>query len=143
MDDVHECVERVVSAGVKAYIGLLCCGEKERSRRVFSDTMQISSLASGGPSARLPVSLAAEPNGRAEGGADSLARVLIFFTLRSLLASLLVLRVTAYWARVPALQDLQEACSLLNRCLGEGIAEAARPAILTAAPRAETVRSSR
>ena len=121
MDEIRRCTEHVVTAGIRAYIGLLCCGEKERSRRVLSDTMQISSIVSGGPSARFPLA----PGGVATGGSQTLARVLIFFTLRSLLASLLVLRATAYWNRVPALRDLQEACALLNRCLGEGIAEAA------------------
>ncbi|MFW5884369.1 MAG: hypothetical protein ACOCVW_02705 [bacterium] len=118
MQELHDCVEGVVTTGIRAYIGLLACGEKERSRRVLSDTMQISSIASGGPSARIPL-------GKATAGSAALARLLIFFTLRSLLASLLVLRATAYWNRVPALRDLQEACALLNRCLGEGIAEAA------------------
>ena len=118
MEELHRCVEGVVTAGIRAYIGLLACGEKERSRRVLSDTMQISSIASGGPSARIPVRTATT-------GSAALARLLIFFALRSLLASLLVLRATAYWSRVPALADLQKACALLNRCLGEGIAEAA------------------
>lgn len=118
MEELHRCVEGVVTAGIRAYIGLLACGEKERSRRVLSDTMQISSIASGGPSARIQACAASA-------GSAALARLLIFFTLRSLLASLLVLRATAYWSRVPALADLQEACGLLNRCLGEGIAEAA------------------
>lgn len=140
MQELDRCVDVVVTAGIRAYIGLLACGEKERSRRVLNDTMQISSIASGGPSARVPVSLGAPESsgnpdsgpirsGRVEtsaaGGSAPLARLLIFFTLRSLLASLLVLRATAYWNRVPALAELQEACALLNRCLGEGIAEAA------------------
>lgn len=118
MEELHRCVEAVVTAGIRAYIGLLSCGEKERSRRVLSDTMQISSIVSGGPSTRIPVR-------RAAAGSAALARLLIYFVLRSLLASLLVLRATAYWRRVPALADLQDACALLNRCLGEGIAEAA------------------
>lgn len=132
MDEIRRCADQVVTAGIRAYIGLLACGEKERSRRLLNDTMQISSIASGGPSARIPVSLGpgeepSRPVGGAStaGGSAALARVLVFFTLRSLLASLLVLRATAYWCRVPELRELQEACALLNRCLGEGIAEAA------------------
>lgn len=127
MDEIRRCADQVVTAGIRAYIGLLSCGEKERSRRLLNDTMQISSIASGGPSARIPVSLGPGevPPRPAAGESTALARVLVFFTLRSLLASLLVLRATAYWSRVPALRELQDACALLNRCLGEGIAEAA------------------
>lgn len=113
--EMQSCVEHVVHSGIRAYIGLLCCGEQSRSRRVFSDTMQISSLAAGGPSARVPVALSGAPTA----GAATLAHCLISFTLRSLLASLLVLRTTVYWSRVPALEELQEACVSLNRCLGE------------------------
>lgn len=113
--ELQSCVDAVVHAGIQSYIGLLCCGERARSRRLFADTMQISSLAAGGPSTRLP---------GARDGAASLGGVLLFFTLRSLLSSLLVLRATAYWARVPSLVELQEACIALNRCLGTTVPRA-------------------
>ncbi len=125
MDQLQECIDHLVSSGIRSYIGLLCCGERVRSRRVLSDTMQISSIAAGGPSALVGVSaVAAEGTNREEGGraaagdeAISFVRCVAFFTLRSLLASLLVLRATAYWARVPALHELQQACARFNRCL--------------------------
>ncbi|MFW5689853.1 MAG: hypothetical protein ACOC1U_09795, partial [Spirochaetota bacterium] len=84
-------------------------------KRVLTDTMQISSLASGGPSATVA-------------GSERVfvARCLLFFTLRSLFASLLALRATAYWARVPELAELREACSLLDRCLDDDGSNAAR-----------------
>ena len=138
MDKLQECVERLVSSGIQSYIGLLCCGERVRSRRVLSDTMQISSIAAGGPSALVALSGGDEgaerpiapgptvpgpaaPGPTAGGGAEpvSFVRCVAFFTLRSLLASLLVLRATAYWARVPALGELQQACAQFNRCLEE------------------------
>lgn len=144
MDELRTSLERVVSAGIRAYIALLCAGEKERSRRMLHDTMQLSSLGAGGPSQRVRVSLFAggEVAKREEGGetrvnarserggsrptsASSLARVLAFYTLRSLLASLLVLRASAYWWRVPELAELQTACAAFNRCLAE---EAPEPA---------------
>ena len=114
MERLQECVDRVVSSGIRAYTGLLCCGERNRARRVLTDTMQISSLVWGGPSALVAVATADEAG---RDGAVSYVRCMAFFTLRSLLASLLVLRATAYWARVPALEELQHDCALLNRCL--------------------------
>jgi len=84
--ELQSCIDAVVHTGIQAYIGLLCCGEQARSRRLFADTLQISSLAAGGPSARLP---------ETREGAASFGGVLIFFTLRSLLSSFLVLRATA------------------------------------------------
>ena len=85
--------------------------------------MQLSSLGAGGPSQRVRVSLFAGEAGsgtarESEVAGSSRARVLAFFTLRSLLASLLVLRASAYWRRVPELAELQEACARFNRCLG-------------------------
>jgi len=47
--ELQSCVDAVVHAGIQSYIGLLCCGERARSRRLFADTMQISSLAAGSP----------------------------------------------------------------------------------------------
>ncbi len=116
MEELQRRIDRVVRAGIQAYIGLLCAGEKERSRRIFSDVLQISSFLAGGPSTRLPISLSA-PNA-VETGQAALARCMIFYTLRSVLASLLVLRVTAYWSKVPALVDLHQECGRLNRLLG-------------------------
>ncbi|TVQ26789.1 MAG: hypothetical protein EA382_04800 [Spirochaetaceae bacterium] len=104
MDGLVVSVEAVVSTAIRAYIGLLCCGERERSRRLLSDALELSLLNGGGPSARVP------------GGAGSgaLARCLVYYTLRSLLASLLVLRATVYWQRVPELEALKEACARLT-----------------------------
>ena len=110
MEQLRYCVDRCVEVGIRAYIGLLCCGEVERSRRVFHDAMQLSSLARGGPSA--PVTGGTGPLG-------SLSRCLAYFTVRSLLASLLVLRTTVYWQRVPELRELQEVCGRLGEELGD------------------------
>ena len=114
MDQLQTCIDRLVSCGIRAYIGLLCAGEQVRSRRLLSDTMQMSSLASGGPSALRTRST--RPDDIAQ--ESSYLRCVAFFTLRSLLASLLVLRATGYWRRVPELQQLQHECGRLNRCLG-------------------------
>lgn len=126
MKELRTRIDHVVRAGIQAYIGLLCAGEQVRSRRLFTDVLQISSFASGGPSARLPVSLEWEAESVADAVAETsgeegrirLARCLIYYTLRSVLASLLVLRATVYWQRVPALVELQIACARLNGILG-------------------------
>lgn len=115
MEELQEHVDRLVTAGIRAYIGLLCCGEQVRSRRVLDDTMQISSIVAGGPSARF--GLGGRPITAREAAAtaaNSLTRCLIYFSMRSLLASLLVLRATVYWERVPALRELQESCASVN-----------------------------
>ena len=104
MDGFVVSVEEVVSAAIRAYIGLLCCGERERSRRLLSDALELSLLNEGGPSARIPGGT----------GHGALARCLVYYTLRSLLASLLVLRATVYWQRVPELEALKEACARLT-----------------------------
>lgn len=122
MEDLQESVDRLVTAGIRAYIGLLCCGERVRSRRVLNDTMQISSVVSGGPSARFPLTHRSFPLRKATAlAASSLTRCLIYFSMRSLLASILVLRATIYWDRVPALRELQESCASLNECLGSAL----------------------
>ena len=122
MDRLQECVDRVVSSGMQAYIGLLSCGERNRARRVLTDTLQISSLMWGGPSALIATAnataaAAATTTAGGREGTIRSVRCIAFFTLRSLLASLLVLRATACWTRVPALEELQHDCALLNRCL--------------------------
>ncbi len=152
MDQLQDCIDHLVSSGIRSYIGLLCCGERVRSRRVLSDTMQISSIAAGGPSALLGVSAGAagatnrEEGGRAAPGneAISFVRCVAFFTLRSLLASLLVLRATAYWTRVPALGELQQACARFNRCLEEpdGAVQTGRPDAGRTAPAEKPPRST-
>ena len=114
MDQLLDCADRLVSSGFRAYVGLLSCGEQERSRRVLADTMQISSLIWGGPSALATIGAV---DGNERDPTISSVRCMAFFTLRSLLASLLVLRATAYWTRVPALEELQHRCAVLNRCL--------------------------
>ena len=118
MDQLQSRVQRCVEAGIRAYIGLLCSGEQERSRRIFHDTMQLSCLSSGGPSA--PVHLSG--NG---GGAGTLTHCLMGFSLQSLLTTLLVLRATAWWARVPELSRLLRACDALAACLQHSAPERA------------------
>ena len=111
MDVLHECIDGVVSTGIRSYVGLLCNGELVRSRRLFADTMQLSSLAAGWSG---PCTAVAEDG--AYGGTPSLqCRTLA--ALRGLLASLLLLRPTVYWARVPELRELLQQCARLNRSL--------------------------
>jgi hypothetical protein len=124
MDQLLDCADRLVASGIRAYTGLVSCGERDRSRRMLSDTMQISSLSSGGPST---VSALAPADGHGPGTAFAAVRCMVFFTLRSLLASLLALRATAYWTRVPALEELQLDCALLNRRLAESERDGGAP----------------
>lgn len=116
MDCVQESIEKLVSAGIRSYIGLLGCGERERSRRLFKDTLEISALVAGGPSARLSPLLATVRPGSpgpaaGHGGAQSAALCMVLLTLRSILATLLVLKASPYWRRVPVLDELQDHCA--------------------------------
>ncbi len=43
---------------------------------------------------------------------------MILLTLRSILATLLVLKASAYWRRVPALEELQTSCVKVAGCVG-------------------------
>lgn len=106
-------VENLVSAGIRSYIDLLGHGERTRSRRLFSDTLQLSALISGGPSARISPMLVAETT-----SAHPMRSCLILLTLRSILATLLVLKASAYWRRVPALEELQTSCVKVADCVG-------------------------
>ena len=105
-------IEELVSAGIRSYIDLLGYGERTRSRRLFSDTLQLSALMSGGPSARISPMLVAETT-----NAHPMRSCLILLALRSILATLLVLKATAYWRRVPALEELQTSCVKVADCV--------------------------
>lgn len=87
------CVDSCVSAGIRSYVGLICCGELQRSRLLLSDSLRLSAIASGGPSAL------------------GQGRSLSLLTIRNILATLLVLRATAYWRKVAALRELQDRCA--------------------------------
>lgn len=122
MEQLQECVDRLVSAGIQSYIGLLCCGEQKRSKSLLHDILQVSGLSNGGPSAKVG------------DGTRGVSYMLMYFTLRGVLASLLVLRATAYWKKVPDLEQLQmcsrrladaleEQAGLDQSALGAGAAE--------------------
>ncbi|MFP4552034.1 MAG: hypothetical protein ACLFNT_14605, partial [Spirochaetales bacterium] len=65
----------------------------------------------GGPSSKLgSASAGTRGDRRADASERSIAWALIYFTLRSILSSLLVLRATRYWARIPGLANLQACC---------------------------------
>jgi hypothetical protein len=98
MEQLQTCVDRLVSAGIQSYIGLLCCGEQERSRDLLRDVLQLSGLSQGGPSSKVG------------GGPGGMCSMLMYFTIRGVLASLLVLRATVYWAKIPDLEQLHR-CS--------------------------------
>ena len=109
-------IENLVSAGIRSYIDLLGHGERTRSRRLFSDTLQLSALISGGPSARISPVLVAETT-----IVHPMRSCLILLTLRSILATLLVLKATAYWRRVPALEELQTSCVKVAECVDQPV----------------------
>ncbi len=111
MDTLHECIDGVVSSGIRSYLGLLCNGEIVHSRKLFTDTMELSSLAA---EWRDPCVAVAEDG--AYGGTHSLPCQTLS-ALRGVLASLLLLRPTVYWARVPELRELQDQCARLNQSL--------------------------
>ena len=116
MEPLRVAIDELVSAGIRSYIGLLGHGERTRSRRLFSDALQLSAMISGGPSARMsPLLVAEAPNDR------PMAACLILLTLRSILATLLVLKATAYWQRIPALEELQASCSRVAGCMEEPV----------------------
>ena len=92
-EQLSQCVDSCVSAGIRSYVGLICCGELERSRRLLSDSLRLSALVSGGPSAR------------------GQGRALSLLTVQNILATLLVLRATAYWRKIAPLRELQERCA--------------------------------
>lgn len=112
MDQLRIAVDDVVSAGIRAYIGLLGRGEKTRSRLIFSDALQLSAVVAGGPSSRI------SPVFTAGNRAPSMVACAGLLTLRSLLASLLVLKTTGFWSRVPALAELQDCCLRVATCFG-------------------------
>ena len=98
--------ETCVSAGIRAYIELLAFGELRRSRLLLNDVLTLSTAISGGPSARV---------GRLP---DGIRRAVAESTARSLLATLLVLRTTGYWTRVPALETLLTSAARLGTLAG-------------------------
>jgi hypothetical protein len=112
MERFFTCVDRMVAEGVAVYIELLCSGEERRSKQLLRDLMQVSSLAAGGPSSKLGSMRSAADTDRVAAGSPerSIAWALIYFTLRSILSSLLVLRASRYWNRIPRLENLQTCC---------------------------------
>jgi hypothetical protein len=103
MDRFISLCETCVSAGIRAYIGLLSYGELQRSRLLLRDILTLSSAFSRGPSVGRNSPFVA-------------TRCIIAHSVaQSMLSSLLVLRVTEYWARIPALGVLLEASSRLGQ----------------------------
>jgi hypothetical protein len=106
-------MEELVRVGIRSYIGLLGLGEQERSRRILTDALQVSALVSGGPSARLP--------GTGDFSAvRPLAGCLVLLTVRSLLATLLVLKTTIFWRKLPQLEELLDCCFRAAACTENG-----------------------
>ena len=111
--------EKCVSTGVRAYIELLAYGELSRSRLLLNDVLTISTTLSGGPSARVgPRSIGDAGGTRTQSDSlrlsDRACLAVTESTARSLLATLLVLRTTAYWSRVPALQTLLDTATRIG-----------------------------
>ena len=104
MSYLSELGETCVAAGIRAYIGLLGYGESRRSRMLFRDTLQLSAALAGGPSSK--VDALAWPNDTRDPG--PLQKSLVNAAVSSMLASLLVLRATVYWQKVPILEALLE-----------------------------------
>jgi hypothetical protein len=102
MEELFADMETLVGASIRAYIGLLGRGEKERSRRLFSDALELSAMVSGGPSDRSP--------GSAAGAARPFHACVALATLQSMMATLLVLKTTALWTRLSALDELLTCC---------------------------------
>ena len=116
MESLHIAIEELVSAGIRSYIDLLGHGERARSRQLFKDALQLSALMSGGPSSRISPILIAETS--APGNERPMRSCLILLTLRSILATLLVLKASAYWRRVPVLTELQARCLQVANSVG-------------------------
>ncbi len=117
MELLRTAIEELVSAGIRSYIDLLGHGERTRSRRLFSDSLQLSALISGGPSARISPMLVVGPE-LSPPNDHPMRSCLILLSLRSILATLLVLKATAYWRRIPALEELQASCVRVADCVG-------------------------
>ena len=116
MERLRIAIEELVSAGIRSYIDLLGHGERARSRQLFKDALQLSALMSGGPSSRISPILIAEAS--TPGNDHPMRSCLILLTLRSILATLLVLKASAYWRRVPVLAELQARCLQVANCVG-------------------------
>ena len=119
MNRILSLCEKCVSTGVRAYIELLAYGELSRSRLLLNDVLTISTTISGGPSARVgPRSIGGADGSRAHSDSlrlsDRACLAVTESTARSLLATLLVLRTTAYWSRVPALQTLLDTATRIG-----------------------------
>ena len=110
MEPLKVVIDELVSAGIRSYVGLLGHGERTRSRRLFKDVLQLSALMSGGPSARISPILVAEPLNTEAADDHPMRSCIILLTLRSILATLLVLRTTALWRRLPELDELHSCC---------------------------------
>ena len=153
MTDTTSSSEACMKRTIPAYIGLLCAGERELSRRLLETAVELSGALTGvsehgSPAAderdggrygrvaaprrngeyRAARALSeASPETCASGGgggyrsggcilagAEESPQELRERALRALLAALLVLRVSPYWHRVPALEELFSWCLSLS-----------------------------
>ena len=121
MERLRIAIEELVSAGIRSYIDLLGHGERARSRQLFKDALQLSALMSGGPSSRISPMLITEAS--TPGSDHPMRSCLILLTLRSILATLLVLKASAYWRRVPVLTELQARCLQVANCVGPDVGD--------------------
>lgn len=110
MEEVRTETENLVKIGIRVYIELLAYGERVRSARVFRDVITVSALVAGGPSRRVP--------GKRRTGIPPAGTIVA--TIRSLLATLLVLRSSRYWDLIPDLASLVESCTAVAASCGDG-----------------------
>jgi hypothetical protein len=105
-------MEDLVSTGIRVYIGLIGCGEKVRSTRIFKDVLELSAMAAGGPSRLVELGTS--------GGTVTGPRHngVVMATMQSLLSSVLVLRLTGYWQRIPELGELVRKCDAVSVVCG-------------------------
>jgi len=122
--------ERCVAAGIRAYIELLAYGELKRSRLLLHDVLTLSTTVSGGPSTRAGAVIGNTASNPGPSAPDASARfaapgrmgqVVAESTARSMLATLLVLRTTSYWPRIPVLQTLLDSATRLGSLAGRAI----------------------
>lgn len=103
---------------VQAYVGLLCAGERVLSKELLRTSIDLAAAL------RRPCVSSAGDRGGGRGPRIALAaqeperddcplsrrRLTLQLALRNLLTTLLLLRVTAYWRRVPLLEQLHLFC---------------------------------
>ncbi len=127
MDQLRTVVEELVGAGIRSYIGLLGLGEQVRSRRLFSDALELSAIVAGGPSARVKPMRGALIRGEGvsyDSSGGPLMSCLVLLTVRSMLSTLLVLKTTVYWRKLPQLDELLQRCLRAAACVEDREREA-------------------